>query len=179
MLGMLTLVVSTPEALHAAGETRHRWSLEAAAGVQSGNSGSVQSFAAGFAPSRSLTVLLSAERSRIEEDIDYYPDGSSGDRGGVIEFVSAEVRYAVFAQKRVAPYALLGTGRGLERPTISAYFPYGENRRIVVVYYGAGARVPLGRRVDVFADWRLIVTGDDAAEMAVIGPIRFGVALRF
>ena len=38
---------------------------------------------------------------------------------------------------------------------------------IVVIYYGTGARISMNRRLDAFADWRLIITGDDAAEMAV------------
>jgi hypothetical protein len=48
-----------------------------------------------------------------------------------------------------------------------------------VIYYGAGARIPIHRRLDVFADWRLIITGDDAAEMAVLEPLRAGIAFRF
>jgi hypothetical protein len=39
--------------------------------------------------------------------------------------------------------------------------------------------LPTHRRLDAFADWRLIVTGDDASEMAVLGPLRAGVAFRF
>jgi hypothetical protein len=41
------------------------------------------------------------------------------------------------------------------------------------------ARIPIHRRLDAFADWRLIITGDDAAEMAVLGPLRGGIAVRF
>jgi hypothetical protein len=74
---------------------------------------------------------------------------------------------------------LVGTGRGVERPNVNEYFPYGVDRTIVVIYYGAGARVPIHRRLDAFADWRLIITGDGAAEMAVLGPLRVGVAFRF
>jgi hypothetical protein len=85
---------------------------------------------------------------------------------GVVEFVSAELRYAFFARKRVSPYAVVGTGRGVERPNVDELFPYGVDRKIVAIYYGAGARVPIHRRLDAFADWRLIITGDDAAEMA-------------
>jgi len=48
-----------------------------------------------------------------------------------------------------------------------------------VIYYGGGARIPIHRRLDAFADWRLIITGDDAAEMAVLGPLRSGIAFRF
>ena len=87
----------------------------------------------------------------------------------MVEFGSAELRYAFFANKRVSPYAVGGFGRGVERPDVNEYFPHGIDRNIVVIYYGAGARVPIHRRLDAFVDWRLIITGDDAAEMAVWG----------
>jgi hypothetical protein len=156
-----------------------RWSIEAAGGVQGDLNGTIVSAAFGFAPTRSLTLLVGAERSRADDEITYYSDGYSATRGGVVEFVSAELRFAFFARRRVSPYLVIGTGRGMERPNVNEVFPYGVDRRIVAIYYGAGARVPIHRRFDAFADWRLIVTGDDASEMAVLGPIRAGVALRF
>jgi hypothetical protein len=156
-----------------------RWSLEAAGGVQGDLNGTIVSAALGFAPTRSLTLVVGAERSRADDEVTYYPDGYSATRGGVVEFVSAELRYAFFATRRVSPYLVIGTGRGMERPNVNELFPFGVDRRIVAIYYGAGARVPVHRRLDAFADWRLIVTGDDASEMAVLGPVRAGVALRF
>ena len=48
-----------------------------------------------------------------------------------------------------------------------------------MIYYGAGARIPIHRPLDALADWRLIITGDDAAEMAVLGLLRAGIAFRF
>jgi hypothetical protein len=49
----------------------------------------------------------------------------------------------------------------------------------VALYYGAGARIPVHARLDAFIDWRLIATADDVSEMAVLGPLRAGVAFRF
>jgi hypothetical protein len=176
----LVLSAAAASAQDAAGRTPQlRWSIEGAAGVQLDYTGTVQSVAFGFAPTRSLTLLIGAERSRTEDEIQVYPDGYSSYRGGLVEFVSAELRYAFFANKRVSPYAVVGTGRGIERPNVNEIHPYGVDRRIVVIYYGAGARIPVHGRLDAFADWRLIVTGDDAAEMAVIGPLRAGIAFRF
>lgn len=177
---VLVLSAAAASAQDAAGGTAQlRWSLEAAAGVQLDHTGTVQSVAFGFAPTRSLTLLIGAERSRTEDEIEFYPDGYSSYRGGLVEFVSAELRYAFFANKRVSPYAVVGTGRGVERPNVNEFFPHGVDRRIVVIYYGAGARIPIHGRLDAFADWRLIITGDDAAEMAVLGPLRAGIAFRF
>ena len=180
-LVVLALVSSAAavSAQDAAGARPLRWSIEGAAGVQLAYTGTIQSIAFGFAPTRSLTLLIGAERSRTEDEIEFYPDGYGSERGGQVEFVSAELRYAFFANKRVSPYAVVGAGRGVERPNINEFFPYGVDRNIAVIYYGGGARIPIHRCLDAFADWRLVITGDDAAEMAVLGPLRAGVAFRF
>jgi hypothetical protein len=181
-LVMLLLVLSAADAsaqTAAGGTPQLRWSIEGAAGVQLAYSGTIQSVAFGFAPTRSLTLLIGAERSRTEDKIEVYPDGYASERGGRVEFVSVELRYAFFANKRVSPYALAGTGGGVERPNVNEFFPYGVDRKIFAISYGAGARIPIHRRLDVFADWRLIITGDDAAEMAVLEPLRAGIAFRF
>jgi hypothetical protein len=181
-LGMLGLMLSAAaaSAQSAAGGTPQlRWSIEGAAGVQLAYTGTIQSVAFGFAPTRSLTLLIGAERSRTDDKIEVYSDGYASERGGVVEFVSAELRYAFFASKRVSPYAVVGIGGGVERPNVNDFFPYGIDRNIVAISYGGGARIPIHRRLDAFADWRLIITGDDAAEMAVLGPLRAGVAFRF
>lgn len=182
-LVMLVLVLSAAAASAqdaAGGAPQLRWSIEGAAGVQLDYTGTIQSVAFGFAPTRSLTLLIGAERSRTDDEIEFYSDGGyASERGGLVEFVSAELRYAFFAKWRVSPYAVVGAGGGVERPNVNELFPHGIDRNIVVTYFGAGARIPIHRRLDAFADWRLIITGDDAAEMAVLGPLRAGIAFRF
>ena len=164
----------------AGGAPQLRWSIEGAAGLQLDHTGTVLSVAFGFAPTRSLTLLFGAERSRVEDEFESYPDGStSSDQGGLVEFVSGELRYAFFASKRVSPYIVVGSGGGVERPNVNESFPHGTDLKIFVIYYGAGARIPIHRRLDAFADWRLIITGDEQAEMAVLGPLRAGIAFRF
>ena len=64
-------------------------------------------------------------------------------------------------------------------PFPNEFFPHGVDRKIVAIYYGVGVRIPIHRRLDAFADWRLIIMGDDAAEMAALGPLRAGIAFRF
>lgn len=181
MLVMVVLAVSAAaaSAQDATGTRPLRWRIEGAAGVQLQYTGTIQSVAFGFAPTRSLTLLIGAERSRIDDKIEFYPDGYASERGGLVEFVSGELRYAFLANRRVSPYAVVGAGRGVERPNVNEFFPYGVDRRIIAIYYGGGARIPIHRRLDAFADWRLIITGDDAAEMAVLGPLRAGIGFRF
>ncbi|MGE4081518.1 MAG: outer membrane beta-barrel protein [Vicinamibacterales bacterium] len=156
-----------------------RWSIQGAAGIQLAQPGTVRSAAVGFSPTRALMLLIGAEQSRTEDQVEVYADGVASERGGLVQFVSAEVRYAFFATRRLSPYAVVGAGRGVERPNVNELFPFGVDRTIVATYVGAGARLPLHRRLDVFADWRAIVTGDDAAEMAVFMPLRVGVSVRF
>jgi hypothetical protein len=178
---MLVLSAAAASAQDSAGAAPQlRWSIEGAAGVQLDHTGTVLSVAFGFAPTRSLTLLIGAERSRVDDEIEFYSDGStSSERGGLVEFVSGELRYAFFATKRVSPYVVVGAGGGVERPNVNEFFPHGVDLNIFVIYYGAGARIPIHRRLDAFADWRLIVTGDEQAEMAVLGPLRAGIAFRF
>jgi hypothetical protein len=107
-LVMLVLVLSAAAASAqdaAGGAPQLRWSIEGAAGAQLQYTGTIQSVAFGFAPTRSLTLLISAERSRTDDEIEFYPDGYASERGGLVEFVSAELRYAFFANKRVSPYS--------------------------------------------------------------------------
>jgi hypothetical protein len=176
---LLALVLSATAASAQGTVPQRRWSIEAAGGVQGDLNGTIVSAALGFAPTRSVTLLIGAERSRTDDEITYYPDGYAATRGGVVELLSAELRYAFFSTRRVSPYVVIGTGRGTTRPNINDLFPHGVDRKIFAIYYGAGARIPVHRRLDAFADWRLIVMGDDASEMAVLGPVRAGVAFRF
>jgi hypothetical protein len=177
---VLVLSAAAASAQDAAGAAPQlRWSIEGAVGVQLHYTGTIQSVAFGFAPTRSLTLLIGAERSRTDDEIEFYADGYASERGGLVEFVSGELRYAFFANRRVSPYAVVGAGRGVERPNVNEFFPHGTDRSIVAIYYGGGARIPIQRRLDAFADWRLIITGDDASEMAVLGPLRAGIAFRF
>ena len=137
-----------------------RFSLEGAAGPQVSYRGTVQSIAFGFAPTRSLTLLVSAERSYVADKIERYVDGYASERGGTEHFVSAELRYAFLRRKRVSAYVLGGTGRGISRPNVNEFFPDKKERGIQVVYYGGGVRIPVRPRLDAFVDARLMMVLD-------------------
>jgi hypothetical protein len=156
-----------------------RMSLEGAAGLQVYYRGSMQSVAFGFAPTRSLTLLVSAERSYVRDTIERYEDGYGFERGGTEQFVSAELRYAFFLKKRVSPYVLGGTGRGISRPTVNEFFPHKNERNIHVVYYGGGVRIPVRPRLDAFVDTRLIMSLEAKSDyFGVRYPVRAGIAWR-
>jgi hypothetical protein len=175
MLGLLLSVAGASAQDAAGGPPRLRWSIEGAAGVQLDYGGTIQSVAFGFAPSRSLTVLIGAERSRTDgDDRQGYPHGYASER---VEFVRAEVRFSFFTKWRVSPYAVVGGGGGVERHN-KEFFPHGD-KFVVVICSGGGARIPIHRRLDAFVDWRLIVTMDEDSEMGGLEPLRAGLAFRF
>ena len=157
-----------------------RFSLEGAAGPQVYYRGSMQSIAFGFAPTRSLTLLVSAERSHVADEIERYEDGYASERGGTEQFVSVGLRYAFFPRKRVSPYVLGGTGRGISRPNVNEFFPDKKERGIQVLYYGGGVRIPIRPRLDAYVDARLIMAVEARSDyFGVRLPVRAGVAWRF
>lgn len=157
-----------------------RLSIEAAAGPQLSYVGNTISAAFGFAPTRGLTLLVSAERSYIRDEIEQLEDGYAFERGGTEIFVSAEVRYAFLAARRASPYLVGGTGRGLSRPTVNEFFPDPNERNIHVIYYGGGVRMSLGPRIDAFADARVIMEVEAVSDyFGVRLPVRGGITWRF
>lgn len=83
--------------------------------------GSMQSIAFGLASTRSLTLLVSAELSYVADKIERYEEGYSSERGGTEQSVSAELHYLFVPGKRVFPYVLGGTGRGISRPNVAVF----------------------------------------------------------
>jgi hypothetical protein len=180
-LGLSATTASAQDRPGVAPAAPNPWfSLEAAAGPHVHYRGSMQSIAFGFAPTRSLTFLVSAERSHVADKIEYYPDGYSSERGGTERFVSVEVRGTFLARRRVSPYVLGGTGRGTSRLNVSALFPGTKTRDIQVIYYGGGVRIPVKSRLDAFVDARFIMAAEARSDyFGVRMPVRAGLAVRF
>lgn len=157
-----------------------RWTVEGAAGLQVYYDGSAQSVAFGFSPNRSLTVLVSAERTHIQDRVALYEYGYSAERGGTEQFVTGGVRYAFLTRRRVSPYVLGGIGRGISRPNVNEFFPDRKERNIHVLYYGGGVRIPVGPRFDAFVDARFIMSAEAATDyFGVRMPVRAGIGWRF
>lgn len=176
----LSAAAASAQDLPGAAPVELRFSLEGAAGLQVYYHGSMQSIAFGFAPTRSLTLLVGAERSYVADKIERYPDGYASERGGTEQFVSAEVRYEFLPRKRVSAYVLGGTGRGISRPNVNEFFPDKKQRGIQTLYYGGGVRIPVRPRLDAFVDARLMMAVEARSDyFGVRFPVRAGVALRF
>lgn len=189
-LGAIALTLAFPPAASAQDapnttrvRAQPRFSVEAGAGLQIDYTGDMQLVAVGFAPTRSLSLLLTAERSHIKDEITTYADGFSFARGGTSRFLSGELRYAFFSTKRVSPYALAGWGGGTYRQNVSELAPSSRTQDVSVFYFGPGLRVAAHRTIDLVVDGRLttqmITTGVNRAEMGVWMPLRVGLAWRF
>jgi hypothetical protein len=181
LLGLvLGVFASTARAQDRAVVPQRHWTVEGAAGFQVHYDGTVQSVAFGFAPDRSLTVLVTAERSSIDDRVSLYDDGYSAERGSTDQFVSAGVRYAFLTRRRLSPYVLGGIGRGTSKPNVNEFFPDRKVREIYSLYYGGGVRIPIGPRFDALVDARLTMSTEAVSDyFGVRMPVRVGIAWRF
>ena len=156
-----------------------RWSVEGAAGFQLYYEGRAESVAFGFAPNRSLTVLVSLQRVSTQ-DRGPYEQWYLPERGSTEQFLSGEVRYAFLTRRRLSPYVLGGIGGGISRPNVNQYFPDKRERHIQTLYYGGGVRIPVAARFDAFVDTRLIMSAEAVSDyFGVRMPVRAGIAWRF
>jgi hypothetical protein len=174
-LGVLLLGAPASVAL-----AQTRWNVEGLAGLQLHYKGGVQSLALGFNPTRSLTLFAQVERSNVDDRMRQYADGDSAERGSADRFVGGGIRYAFFTRRSVSPYVLIGGGRGTSRPNVSERFPDIRERDIAVVFYGAGARIPIRPWLDAVIDTRLVMAGEAVSDyFGVRMAARGGLAVRF
>jgi hypothetical protein len=128
----------------------------------------------GFSPREGLEILVGGER--IHWPTQTTP--SSATRGGTTTVVSGEVRFSFLAPEGVSPYVLVGAGRGISHPNVNATFPDRVTNDVSIVVGGGGVRVPMTRRLSVFADVRVGIQGEvDTIRFLV--PVRGGLAWRF
>jgi hypothetical protein len=157
-----------------------RWTIEGAAAFHTHYSGDMQSVAFGFAPTRNITVLVTAQRSHVEDRVQFFDDGFSAERGATDEIIGGEFRYAFLAHRRISPYVMGGFGGGTSQPNVSRVFPDIRKRNIAVLSYGGGARLPLTRWLDASIDVRFLMSTEARSDyFAVRMPVRAGLAVRF
>ena len=165
----------------AGSERRERLSLQVAAGpllTASGGS-NVLSAAFGYSPASRLELVLNMERGHVPFKLTRFTDGYSVSRGGTLTFVSGELRFALLPANRVSPFALVGAGGGVSRPTVNAYFPDRVRNDLRVLYVGGGVRVPFGRGFSLSGDARCMLGVEGYDGVLALWPVRVGVAWRF
>jgi hypothetical protein len=153
--------------------------VQGSAGPTMSDRGYSLSAGVGFSPGSRLTLLFGVDQSQLSSR--FTSDGRGGGsafRGGRITFASAEARGYLLGRDRVSPYLLGGIGAGVSRPTVNDRFPDRVTNDVRAVFFGGGIHIPVGDRLSVFADARL-VTGAEAGELLALLPVRGGIAWRF
>lgn len=151
----------------------------ASAGPTLNDRGYSAAASAGWSPWSRVDIALGIERTRLSSRTRTDGHGSQSHfRGGTVTVGAAEVRLALFPLDHVTPYVLGGLAVGRSRPTVNAAFPVPVENHVRAVFGGAGLRVPLGARLALFADARLMLV-DEANELFALAPVRVGLTWRF
>jgi hypothetical protein len=159
-----------------------RLSVHAAAGVTLPNydegGGDLQSISIGYSPTPKLTVLMGVGRIH-RPTLRRYSDGvTSLTRGGTVQFVSGEVRFALPFGERVFPYAFTGGGLGVQRSNVNADFPDRVTNAAYLMFGGGGLAVPLGSHLRVTGDVGVLLLGEYDVFRSIL-PVRVGLAWSF
>ena len=90
------------------------------------------------------------------------------------------MRFAILGRHRVGPYVLTGLAAGVSRPNVTPIFPTPVTNQVLASFFGGGILVPLGDKVAVFADARMMLAfGTESDELIGVVPIRGGIAWHF
>ena len=141
-------------------ESVGRVSVHAAAGATALQRGNVQSASIGYLVTRTLTVLLNAERAHVPRRITRHEFGGSATRGGTVYFLAGEVRYAFPLARRLSPYFAGGVGAGVSHPNVNRMFSNRITNNARIIVYRGGVDVPLRARSDLDI---LLVIGIEAS----------------
>jgi hypothetical protein len=169
----LLLLLASAGAAHA--QSRE---LYVSAGPTVVDAGSSVASGAGFSPIPALTVLFNVERTHLSSQTRQDGNVESKFRGGTLLLGTAELRYTPFGRARFGPFALVGLGAGVSRPNVNQAFPEPVSHGVRAMFVGGGVQAPLGERVAIFADMRMLVGAEDTEIVAAV-PIRAGLAWRF
>lgn len=153
-------------------------SVQAAAGPTIIDTGHNVSAAVGFSPTPRVTLLADVQRTQLSSRTTSNERGSSSFRGGTMTAVSGELRVGLFPAPRLTPYLLAGLGGGVSRPTVNETFPDRVTNNVRFMFFGGGLHVPLGERLSLFGDARVLVGGEAGETLAMV-PVRAGIAWRF
>jgi len=141
------------------------------------------SVAAGLelATSRYVALVVNVERTHLADYVRHYGDVISTFHGATLTLGTAELRVTPFGNHRWGPFGLIGTGAGVARGNQDPRYPgEGTTGRVRSVFTGGGLQVPIRERLSVFAEFRMMLVGEEEGEGLVgAGPLRAGLAWRF
>ncbi len=153
--------------------------LYAAAGPTLTDPGNSVAAGAIFSPISRLSILASAERTHLAAQTDRDGDVTSYTRGGTLYLGSAEARYTPLSRERVGPYVLAGLATGISTPNVTDVFPNPVTNFVFAFFAGGGLQVPLGKRVALLGDVRVMLGAEGREGVVGVAPARVGLAWRF
>jgi hypothetical protein len=170
----LLLLVPT-RAVHAQSFTVH-----GAAGPTIIDSGYSVAAGLGIAATSHFAFDFSIERTHLSTEITRDARGViSSFRGGTLTIGTAQLRASLFDTNRVGPYGIVGFAAGVSRPNVNEIFPDRVTNGVRAMFFGGGLYVPLGERVNAFADVRMMIGAEGIEGIVAVAPLRAGIALRF
>lgn len=153
--------------------------LYGAAGPTISDAGNSVAVGAGFSPTSYLTMVFNFERTHVSTRTERHDNVISSFRGGTLFLGTAEVRYTPFRRHRLGPFALAGMASGVSRLNVNEIFRNPATNYVRAVFLGGGVNVPVGDRITVFGDARMILGGEGREGMVAVLPVRAGLAWRF
>jgi hypothetical protein len=134
-----------------------------------------------FSPVPYLAFVFNAERTHVASRVSHDGDVTSRFRGATLTLGTVELRVKPLGYHRIGPYGLIGTGAGVARPNDDDQFPgEGTTGGVRAVFLGGGLHVPIRRRLNIFAEFRMMLVGEVEGEgLLGAGPLRAGLAWRF
>ncbi len=144
------------------------------------NRGSSVAVGVGFTPTSWLTVVVDVERTHQPSRLSTEHGVTSAFRGGTLTSVAGGIRASLFGPDRIGPYALAGLAVGVSRPNVNDLWPKRVAHQVQGPFVGGGFQVPIGNRISLFADGRvMLMAGKQADVLLGVAPIRAGMTWRF
>jgi hypothetical protein len=134
---------------------------------------------AGFSPASRIGIVFNFERTHLSSRTTRDRDVVSSFRGGTLFVGTAEARFLPFGRSRVGPFALAGFAAGVSRPNVNATFPERVTNDVRAFFAGGGIHAPVGDRLTVFADVRMLIGAEGIEGIVAVAPLRAGVSWRF
>jgi len=142
--------------------------------------GSSVAVGVGFTPTSWLTVVVDVERTHQPSRLSTEHGVTSAFRGGTLTSVAGGIRASLFGPDRIGPYALAGLAVGMSRPNVNDLWPKRVAHQVQGPFVGGGFQVPVGNRISLFADGRvMLMAGRQADVLLGVAPIRAGMTWRF
>jgi hypothetical protein len=153
--------------------------LRGSAGPTMLDAGNSVAAGVGLSPTSWLTIVVNGERTHVSSRITRDGQVVSASRGGTLLLGTTEVRFGPFGRRRLGPFALAGLAAGVSRPNVNDLFPHRVTNGVLAMFFGGGVAAPLGERLAVFADARIMVGAEGREGMVGVAPVRVGLTWRF